>query len=578
MKKTQLAAALGVVLSASMVLAGCGASNQAADTSDDGKVMTVDLYDQLASGQSGLMKGWFAKLMLKKFNIKINIISPSASGGGDQLFETRSAAGNVGDIIIVDNNKLRKLAKAGLVSDMTPYLKGMDNLNKFKPAAKALSKGIGKSEGIWGYPEQVSSDSPTKSSAIVDPDNAPYIRWDYYREIGYPRIKNLDDYVTVLKQMQDRARKDTGKNNIYAISLFKDWDDATMRNATDIAGWFGYMPQGDTLFKPDGTGYETPLKKDGIYQKVLQFLYKCNQAGILDPESATQDWNKLTQKVTDGEVLSTVNSYMYWTQNTPDNLAKGQGMFIAPLEDMKPHTSGFQPLGNPSATVALGSKAKNKQRLVKFINYLYSSEWAYGMQAMPPDGLAYTLKNGKPVLTQFGERAAFSANGLKMPASWGGGDFIGQTYQTVNYPGLNIQSTDPKTGEPYNPRAWSSYLNRKLDPTTQDWSNHMDGAKNAAQYMEKTGKIDVVPGSSFVPEEASSQMQVVQSQIKASVVQHSWKAVMAKNEAAFNKEMDQMIEQAKGFGYADVEKFNAKQIARWRASMKQIVAEYGNKK
>lgn len=151
MKKTRLAAALGVVLSASMVLAGCGASNQAADTSDDGKVMTVDLYDQLASGQSGLMKGWFAKLMLKKFNIKINIISPSASGGGDQLFETRSAAGNVGDIIIVDNNKLRKPAKAGLVSDMTPYLKGMDNLNKFKPAAKALSKGIGKSEGIWGY-------------------------------------------------------------------------------------------------------------------------------------------------------------------------------------------------------------------------------------------------------------------------------------------------------------------------------------------------------------------------------------------------------------------------------------------
>ena len=540
--------------------------------------MKVDVFDQIAN-YGGIQKGWFAKIAKDKFNVTLNFITPNVSGGGDTLFDTRSAAGNLGDIIITNTGggRMAKLVKAGLVSDMTPYLKGQKYLNKYMGSAKAVSKLVGK-PGVWGFGQDVSDKSPAEPAESYAPKEAPYIMWNWYREIGYPKIKNLDDFVGVLKKMQDKARQETGKNDIWAVSLFKDWDDTTMRNATDIAEWFGYMPQGDTLFKPNGTGYETPLKKDGIYQKVLQFLYKCNQAGILDPESATQDWNKLTQKVTDGEVLSTVNSYMYWTQNTPDNLAKGQGMFIAPLEDMKPHTSGFQPLGNPSATVALGSKAKNKQRLVKFINYLYSSEWAYGMQAMPPDGLAYTLKNGKPVLTQFGERAAFSANGLKMPASWGGGDFIGQTYQTVNYPGLNIQSTDPKTGEPYNPRAWSSYLNRKLDPTTQDWSNHMDGAKNAAQYMEKTGKIDVAPGSSFVPEEASSQMQVVQSQIKASVVQHSWKAVMAKNEAAFNKEMDQMIEQAKGYGYADIEKFNAKQIAQWRASMKQIVAEYGNKK
>jgi putative aldouronate transport system substrate-binding protein len=39
-----------------------------------------------------------------------------------------------------------------------------------------------------------------------------------------------------MKQMQDRARKDTGRNDIYALSLFKDWDDATMRNVSDIAG------------------------------------------------------------------------------------------------------------------------------------------------------------------------------------------------------------------------------------------------------------------------------------------------------------------------------------------------------
>ncbi len=578
MKKSRLMTACGVILSAAMALAGCGsASSSAVDRSDDGKTMTIQFYNQLAN-EAGLMKGWFPKLMLKKFNIKINLISPIVNGGGDSLFDTRSAAGNLGDLIVVDSTKMKKLVRSGLVADMSPYLKGMNNLNHFKKAALEVNKTLGKTSGIWGFPEQVSDDSPTQSSAVVDPDNAPYIRWDYYREIGYPKINNLDDYIKVMKQMQDRARKDTGKNNIYALSLFKDWDDTTMRNASDIAGWFGYMQQDNILFKPNGTGYDTPINKSGIYHKILKFLYKCNQAGILDPESTTQDWNKLEQKTQDGRVLTNVNSYMAWEQNTPANNAKGIGMFVAPLQDMKVHTQGFQPLGNTSMVIALGSKAKNKQRIVKFINYMYSGEYTYGMDALPPNGLAYKFNSqNKPYLTAFGNRAVFDANGLEMPASWGGGQFISSTYQTINYPAVHVNATDPKTKESYNPRAWSSYLNRKLDNATADWSKHMLGARNTAQYLQKSGKIDVAPGSSFAPDEASSRMQVVQGQIKSAIVQHSWQAVMAKNEAGFDNQFNQMVQQVKGLGYADVEKFDAQQIAKWRASMKQIVKEYKNK-
>lgn len=205
--------------------------------------------------------------------------------------------------------------RSGLVTDMSPYLKGMDNLNHYRKAADAVTKSVGRS-GVWGFPEQVADDSPTTSSAVVDPDNAPYIRWDYYREIGYPKISNFDDLVNVLKRMQDQARKDTGKNNIYAVSLFKDWDDTTMRAASDIANWFGYMQQDNILFKPEGTGYDTPIKKNGIYEKALKFLYKCNQAGILDPESSTQDFNTLTTKTREGRVLLNINSYTYWTRTS----------------------------------------------------------------------------------------------------------------------------------------------------------------------------------------------------------------------------------------------------------------------
>lgn len=228
--------------------------------------------------------------------------------------------------------------------------------------------------------------------------------------------------------------------------------------------------------------------------------------------------------------------------------------------------------------IALGAKAKNKQRLVKFINYMYSSEYAYGMDALPPNGLSYKLVNNKPVLTDFGQKAVFDANGLKMPASWGGGDFVGMTYQTINYPARHVNATDPKTGESYNPRAWSSYRNRKLEKAMADWSSHMLGAKDTADYLKKSGKIDVAPGASFAPDEPSSQMQVVQGQIKSQIVQHSWKAVMAKNEAGFDSEFNTMVKQVQGLGYSDVEKFDAKVISEWRAAMKKAVADYNAKK
>lgn len=125
---------------------------------------------------AGIQKGWFGKVVKDKFNLKLNYISPNVNGGGDSLFDTRAAAGNLGDVIIVSNTKLAKLIRVHLVSDMTPYLKGMKNLQRFKSASKAVNASIGQKSGVWAYPNNVAIDSPTKSSAAVDPDGAPYNR------------------------------------------------------------------------------------------------------------------------------------------------------------------------------------------------------------------------------------------------------------------------------------------------------------------------------------------------------------------------------------------------------------------
>ena len=198
--------------------------------------MKVDVFDQQANYQ-GKQKGWFAKIIKDKFNIELNIIAPNIAGGGDTLFDTRSAAGNLGDIVITStgNGRLSKLVKSGLIADMTPYMDGMKWLKRNKASSDALAEIAGK-KGIWAFAQQTAAGMDPRKPEAFEPNYAPYIRWDYYKEIGYPKIPNLDAFIDVLKKMQDRARQDTGKNNIYAISLFKDWDSSFMSNVQGMTG------------------------------------------------------------------------------------------------------------------------------------------------------------------------------------------------------------------------------------------------------------------------------------------------------------------------------------------------------
>ena len=115
MRKKVLSVLLCMVLVASL-FTGCGKKNtsdtnakdvtKAADNADKGNktgaekypdFITVDVFDGLANYQ-GIQSGWFAKVVKDKFNMELNIIAPNVSGGGDTMYQTRSAAGELGDL------------------------------------------------------------------------------------------------------------------------------------------------------------------------------------------------------------------------------------------------------------------------------------------------------------------------------------------------------------------------------------------------------------------------------------------------------------------------------------------------
>ncbi|PLS27568.1 ABC transporter substrate-binding protein [Bifidobacterium anseris] len=169
--RKKIVSGIAATLSAAMLVsvAACGGNDSASDGPDDGSFMKVDVFSSTANYQ-GVQKGWFAKIVKDKFNMELNIIAPNVAGGGDTLFDTRSTAGNLGDLVIVgmQNGRLQKLVKSKLITDMTPYYGKMTNVKRYQAGVDYVTKQAGQ-DGVWGVPGNVSDESPTKSADGIEP-------------------------------------------------------------------------------------------------------------------------------------------------------------------------------------------------------------------------------------------------------------------------------------------------------------------------------------------------------------------------------------------------------------------------
>lgn len=580
-KKMRSVLALGLAAAMSFSLVACGGDKAAEDAPDDGSEWTVDVFSATANKQ-GEQQGWFAKLVKDKFNITLNVIAPNVSGG-DTVFDTRSAAGDLGDLIIVGtgNGRLEKLVKSGLIADMTPYWDDMEHVQQYQSAVDSVTELAGESgkDGIWGVPQGVSSQSPLKSQEGYEPGTAPYIRWDYYSKIGYPELKDLDDLLDALKQMQGLARQETGEDDIYAISLFKDWDGDVMQNAMAVASWFGYSQQGSMFINADGSDVQSAADEGGIYEQALAFLNKAERMGLVDPDSTTQDWDTMQNKVQNGKTMLSLWSWLGKPRmNSQENKDKGVGFMLAPLQNMNVYSPGFTPNGDAATIIAIGSKAEHKDRLAKFIDWLYSSEGAYasasnsGGSICPQELGCWTMEGDEPVLTEFGvESQTGDHANLQVPEDMGGSTYDNGV-STLNFKTIQQNDVDPDTGYTYNPQLWPSQQDQSA--LFKDWAAHMGNATSDINYLETNGKIAVAAGATYITPQEDSAVSATRSAIKTEIVNASWQAVMAGSEDEFDKILSAMRTQIDELGYASVREVDESNAEGLIAAREAVVAEY----
>jgi len=540
----------------------------------DEELITVDVFAYQANYQ-GIQGGWFGKYVEDKFKIRLNIIAPNVSSG-ENLYQTRFASGNLGDIVMIgaDHGQLEKAVKAGLLLDMTPYKDLMPHAMQYKAAIENIRVASNIAEGIYAIPSEVTAYPPTEPSEGVEPTYGPYLRWDLYAKIGYPKLETLESLLPVLKQMQeDNPLTPTGEKT-YGFSLFSDWDGDLMVLAKQPCCFYGYDEVGFVLSRADGTSDISAIADDSPYLRALRLYFEANQLGLLDPESRTQNWETVWRKYAEGRILFSPWPFLGQdAYNTEANLRAGRGFMLAPIEDMEILSHGAATTGT-SYVVGIGSRAKDPERLARFIDWLYSPEGITLSSSQTgnyggPEGLTWEMVDGRPQLTDFGRRALLQGDAV-MPESWGGGSWKDGISQ-LNFKAVLEKEINPNTGYPYDFRHWEPY--DASIPVYQSWQERMQ-AQSSMEYLRREGKLLIAPGTDYVIPAEPTTISQYRAVCKDVIVSYSWKMVFARDAQEFERLLREMREIVTASGFDEVLAYDLKIAKELNAARGQARAEH----
>jgi len=543
MGKKKLVALFLVVAMAVSCFAGCGKKS---DT------MVIEVYD-VAANYQGTQTGWFAKVVKDRFDIELNIIAPQVAG--DQIYQTRTSSGNLGDIILLDGTDFADCVKAGLVKDISAEIQNTTYLKDYMDQINTYNKGLpDNADGkTYGIPAQMTNTSPSSYSQDVI-YSSPLLRWDLYSELGCPDIKDLDGLLDVLEDMMKKHPTNKDGDAAYPLSLWADWDGGDgmlgIANVVQLTTWYGEKIKGSAILKPDNSF--TPITdKNATYYKILKFLNDAYQRGLVDPDSGTQDWNAACAKMSAGQVYLMWYSWQVGFWNTQDRLKDGTAFIFTPVKDQVYYADSDTYYGS-GRIFGVGSQVEGEKydKIMEFLDW-YASPEGLVFQHDGIEGFNYTVDaNGK--YTIMNDNALM--DNLPVPEEYGGAGYSDGN-NAINQWIVDAISTNPNSGEPYSTQYWSSYKAATMTQMKKDWAAKF-GANEPVEYMKKNNVLLVSPNVSVTLPSDTNDISVIRNQCNETLCDASWQMIFAKDDAEFDKMWDEMCKTMDGLGFQDLYKFD----------------------
>jgi putative aldouronate transport system substrate-binding protein len=527
-------------------------------------------YTQLAN-YSGKTTGWFAKELLDRFNVELTIV-PDADG----VYETRIESGNLGDIVIWGNNGRNYLnactggylfdwEEDNLLYDYAPYV-----AEHMQPALEQ-NRNISGTGKIYGIGNSIATSTKDHESFFYTWD----IRWDLYKQLGYPQINTMDDLFNLFVAMKEISPVDENGNETYAFSLWPDWDgNMVMYVKAFMSAWYGYDEFFFGYLNCENGEYISALDPDGPYIESIRFFNKMYRAGLIDPNSMTATYDTMSEKLGASGIFCSIFNFSGSSgYNTDKHMADGKIMLSMVPGDASPIVAGMSTLGGPRIW-SIGAKSEYPELCLEIINWMSTPTGYLTASYGPQDVCWYYGDDGLTYLTELGKACQKDPDTELSDPKWDeythgewDGKFVDGTSQ-MNNSTWSYDATNPDNGERYNKEYWASYQTTAEYAIDQDWRDWA-GVQNVQAYMANQHFV-VKPATPYTDATMDDDLNLIWTQVRKAIVDGTWNLVYAKNDGEFNYLLNQMIKNADGYGYERCAEFARNEAARWW-SMVQVI-------
>jgi len=492
----------------------------------------------------------FFKFLEDSLNIKFEYIQYDAD-----TLNLALAGGDLPDLMMV--NDAQPILDGNLAVPMDDYLDEYGpNIKKYTVRNEMIRKYLSNGDGkLYFHTPNTGPEDITGGTEIW---NGYLVRWDLYKEIGAPEIKNDDDYIEVLKQMKELYPVTESGDPVYAIGIHNDgglwgWCMRAIANKgfSNIGGNWAYVVNTNT-----NEIYHNFLDiKNGPFWDNMVFYNKLYNEGLLDPDSFTMKAEQVKEKAAKGQYIGGYCTWytgeLYATEREKDpNTLKG--IVSIPVEGVNGWYGQNALVGWSDKLLFITNKCENVPLAVKFIDFLDSDEanrahysgiegkyWKYNEQGVPKvlsEAIELRAKGGDEW-----QKTGINSFSNIIGASGFGKHSDGYYYNLFDDPEVKAQTLNPLQ------KDFCEFYGVDY-PAQAHYKLVQEGkATNQQNGLHQT----IMMGVGAVPKDIAR----IDSQLEEIITRAIPSLVQAKDKAAFEEAQSKVI--------AELEKANAQEAWEW---------------
>ncbi|WP_409342266.1 extracellular solute-binding protein [Paenibacillus sp. MBLB4367] len=374
------------------------------------------------------------------------------------------------------------------------------------------------------------------------------VQYDVLKEAGYPEVKTLDQLFDVLKAYYDKHPTVDGQE---VVAFSGAGPDLTFNNpAINAAG----LPDHGRFYIDASNNVHLALTAD-FTKDYYKFLNKLQNAGMLDKEIFSLNYETMGAKIAQGRVLA---GYVpQWVLTSPEQSLVAAGKASKQYAKLSVYFND-KVADHSNTVVASGSNnnwgitknAKNPERIIQFIDFLFTDE-GQKLINWGIEGQHYDLVDGKRV------RKQEYIDKVKADPDYAVKEGTSGIYTRFSFgDGAKLDDGD------YATPTTTAFIQKNYDQPTKDILAKY-GKKVWADFLPKPEYIPAYLWQLNAPEEVNA----IFKKIEGIWVKETPKVILAKSPEEFEKAWSSLV--------AEIDKGGQKKLEQlWTDTWKTYVDSY----